>query len=465
MRRGTTFPQAWVGQLESYTPSSHATLSTGATPARQGVIGFEWRDPTTGQEAYTGWYADVIAGRLELQLQQHGVDSIPQALKRQDPNARVVSLSSEKYYAADAMGGPAADYILYGLPRGSTITTQGIPHHVPPDTFLQTATLSRPWPLRLGQFDELSMTMALESLRALDPRALLINLPGPDIYGHRVGGPARPTAMGILVKGCDDQLGRLIAAYRDRGILDQTLLVVVGDHGMVRNTHQLDEEVLKQTIRQEGEYLFHTGGNSAFIWVKDPTTAPKVAQHLVDIMPHCPFAHYQTVESGRYTYYPVTPTGTTLDPALERAMQYLLSTFAGPLAPDVSLAFEENTITRWHPNAHGEHGGATWGAQQVPLIIAGPGVRTNFRSPFPARLMDVAPTVLALLGIQSGLMDGIALADALLTPTYVQERTQDLLAAPLLAYQRAIIARSEADIALQNPPFVRVPKPPPGHPQ
>jgi hypothetical protein len=146
-------------------------------------------------------------------------------------------------------------------------------------------------------------------------------------------------------------------------------------------------------------------------------------------------------------------------------MQYLLGTFAGPLAPDVSLAFEENTITRWYPDAHGEHGGATWGAQQVPLVIAGPGVRPNYHSPFPARLMDVAPTVLALLGIQSGQMDGVALSDALLLPTYAQQQAQDLIASPLLAYQRAIIARSEADIVLQNPPFVRRPKPPPGHPQ
>jgi Type I phosphodiesterase / nucleotide pyrophosphatase len=465
MSRGTTFPQAWVGQLESYTPASHATLSTGATPAHQGVIGFEWRDPATGQEAYTAWYNDVIAGRLEAQLLQHGVDSIPQAIKRQDPNARVVALSSEKYYAADAMGGPAADYILYGLPQGSTITAKGIPHHVPPDAFMQRPTLSHPWPMRLGQFDELSMTMALESLRFLDPRALLINLPGPDIYGHRVGGPARQHVMSMIIKGCDDQLGRLIAAYRDRGILEQTIFVVTGDHGMVRNIHQIDENLLKQTIGAKGEYLFHTGGNCAFIWVKDPKTAPGVAQHLVDTMAHCPFAHYQTIESGAYAYHPVVSAGSTLDPALEAALQYLLGTFAGPLAPDITLAFEENTITRWYPDSHGEHGGATWGAQQIPLIIAGPGVRVNRRSPFPARLMDVAPTVLALLGIQSGLMDGVALADALQTPTTQQQRQQDLIASSLLNFQRAVIARSNADIALQNPPFVRGPKPPPGNPE
>ena len=68
LNRGTYYPSAWVGQLQSNTVPSHATISTGATPTHQGVIGFSWRDPETGEEVYTGWYKDVMAGRLELQL-------------------------------------------------------------------------------------------------------------------------------------------------------------------------------------------------------------------------------------------------------------------------------------------------------------------------------------------------------------------------------------------------------------
>lgn len=452
MSRGATFSRAWVGQLESYTPASHATLSTGATPAHHGVIGFDWRDPATGKETYTAWYDDVIAGRLELQLQQHGVNSIPLALKQHDPAARVVALSGDKYYAADAMGGPAADYIIFGHPEGKNIVTRGIPHHVPPDRFLQTPDLTRAWPLQYGQYDEMSMTMALASLRDLDPRVLMINLPGPDTYGHRVGGPAQPDVMGRLVAGCDAQLGRLIAAYRDRGILDQTVFVVTGDHGMVWNLHQIDDNDLKWEIRQAGgDYLFHTGGSSAYIWLRNPAVAPQVAQHLVDTFEHAPFAHWGAVESGRYVYHPIARAGTTIDPALEAAYQYLLGTFAGPLAPDIALTFEENTITRWYPDTHGEHGGATWGTQQIPLVISGPGVRAGVHSQFPARLMDVAPTVLTLLGIEPTNMDGVVLADSLVRPTNAQVRAQDSIAGALQAYQNAIIARSQSDLTTQRP--------------
>ncbi len=453
MARGTTFERAWVGQLESYTPASHATISTGATPAHQGVIGFEWRDPVTGEEDYTAWYDDVIAGRLEQQLLQHGVNSIPQAIKGADPTARVVALSSDKYYAADAMGGHAADYILYGMPQGATIVTKGIPHHVPPDAFLADPALSAPWPLRQEGFDVLAMTMALKSLWAFDPRVLMINLPGADVYGHRVGGPANPAEMARIAQGCDLQLGRLIDALRAGNTLDETILVVTGDHGMVSNTYQVDDDVLKRHIRRSGgDYLFHMGGNCAFIWIRNRELARHVARHLVNTIAPAAFAHYQTIESGVYRYYPVQGPEGAIAAELESAQQYLLGTFAGPLAPDIVLAFQENTITRVHPNRHGEHGGATWGVQAVPLVMAGPGVRPGATSTFPARLMDIAPTVLTLFGLAPSRMDGIVLSDALLHPTAAQVTAQDTIAPALTAYQTAIRRQSELDIALQRSP-------------
>ncbi|MGH2518992.1 MAG: alkaline phosphatase family protein [Chloroflexota bacterium] len=447
MKRGVHYEKAWVGHLESYTPASHATISTGAKPAHSGVLGFDWRDPATGEETYTGWYRDVIQGKLEQQLTQHGVNSIPIAMKRQDPHARVVALSSEKYYAADAMGGAAADFILYGMHRGHDMTVHGLPHHVPPQSYLNQPDLKRPWPLVYGQFDDLSMSMALDSLRPLDPRLLMINLPGPDIYGHRVGGPASPDVMKVLVAGCDVQLGRLFRAFENNGRLDQTIFVVTADHGMVPNHYMVADQTIKRGVRESGgQYLFHTGGNCAYIFLKNPVAAPGVAQHLVDTIAPAPFAHVQSIQSGQYVYTPVPRTGTTIDPALEDAYQYLLGTFAGPLAPDIALSFEENTITRTYTSAHGEHGAATWGAQHVPLVIAGPGVKRAAHSKYPARLMDIAPTVLRLLGIEPTNMDGAVLADALINPTAADVQAQDLLAGPQHAHQRAIIKRSNEDI-------------------
>jgi arylsulfatase A-like enzyme len=456
MQRGSTFTNAWVGQLESVTPASHATISTGATPSRQGIMGFSWRDPTTKQEVYGGWYDEVLAGRLEQQMLSHNVNSIPQAVKAVDSTARVVALSSEKYYAADAMGGPAADYIIYGLPDGATIAPRGIPHHVPPAAFLANKALSRKWPLHYGQYDELAMTMALHALHAFDPRVLMINLPGCDTYGHSTGGPNRPDVMSKLVTGVDRQLGRLVKAYSDRGVLDGTIFVITGDHGMVPNTYQVEDTVIKDAIRAAGgDYLFHTGGSAAFIWLRNPETAPTVAQHLANTIPHVRFAHYQSVQGGGYTYHGVSPTGQTLNPALEAAQQYLLSTCAGPLAPDITLTLVENMVVRNRlqgnsSSAHGNHSGTTWGVQHIPLVMAGPGIKPGAVLDFPARLMDIAPTALTLMGIRPDQMDGIQLSDALLRPTPDGQRAADELAPRLAAYQRSLSARSAADIQQQE---------------
>jgi len=108
----------------------------------------------------------------------------------------------------------------------------------------------------------------------------------------------------------------------------------------------------------------------------------------------------------------MTAGGASLDPGLSAAYDYMLGTFAGPLAPDIMFTFEENTITRVYSGKHGEHGGATWGAQQIPLVIAGPGVAKGKQSAFPARLVDIAPTALALTRQKVGLIDRTRFAKA-----------------------------------------------------
>jgi type I phosphodiesterase/nucleotide pyrophosphatase len=451
MSRGTFYPHAWVGQLETNTVPSHATLSTGATASHQGVIGFSWRDPVSGKEVYTGWWDDVLAGKLEQQLQQHGVNSIPRAVKVADPTARVVALSSEKPYAADAIGGAAADYILYGHPHGHSVMTRGMPRHLPPPSFLKKKSLTYPRPLRYEQFDEMSMTMALESLQAFDPRVLLINLPGGDRYGHLVGGPATPDVMARIVRGCDRELGRLFTAYRARGLIDETVFVVVGDHGMIPNDHSVSSDDIKRAVREAaGDYLFNTGGSAAYIWLRNPAAAARVAGHLVNAIPHTVLGHYATIESGAYTYHSVVRREAHLPQPLLDAYGYLLGTFASPTAPDVMLTFEENTIITGHQYPHGEHSGPTWGSQHVPLVIAGPGVHRDHVSNFAARLVDVAPTALTALGIEPSGMDGVvladALADALAAPTSSQEAAQAALAPKLASYREALAARSTADL-------------------
>ncbi|MBV9281914.1 MAG: alkaline phosphatase family protein, partial [Chloroflexi bacterium] len=52
MARGMFYDTAWVGQMESETPTGHATIATGVYPRKHGVVGFGWRDVASGGFTY-----------------------------------------------------------------------------------------------------------------------------------------------------------------------------------------------------------------------------------------------------------------------------------------------------------------------------------------------------------------------------------------------------------------------------
>ncbi|HLJ67055.1 MAG TPA: alkaline phosphatase family protein [Chloroflexota bacterium] len=448
-KRGAFFDRAWVGQMESETPVSHATLGTGSFPAHDGVIGFEWRDPVTGQKSDDGWSPGAIAGDLERDLMASGVTSIAEAIKLADPRAKVASLSSEKVHAASAIGGWAADYVLYYYPGASPtdpLLPRSLSWHEPPRDILTNPHLRFPRQQQtFGDWDSMSTMLALATVSELRPRALLVNFPGVDVYGHTFGGPATPAVTSQVVAAADRNLGHLVKAYRDAGLYDQTLFVVVGDHGMVPNDRGVGSPEIKAAVRQAGgKYMFHTGGTAADIYLQDPTPGPAVAQAVAQL-PGVQAAYYRVLADGKWSY--VLAKGITLDSKLDAANQFLLSTFAGPTSPDVVAPFRENTVMEKYLNAHGDHGGLNWGAQHVPLIFSGPGVRPGALSHFPARLVDVAPTILRLMGTHHLKMDGIVLTDAVAGATASEVKLQTSLTSTLTAYQDALIQRSQDDIA------------------
>jgi len=445
---GAVYDAAWVGQIESLTPAGHATIATGCMPKHTGVLGFEWRDPATQKEALDGWPPGVLAGTLERDLRQSGVDSIALAIKSNDRTARVVAISSEKTYAADAIGGWAADYILHYQrdTNRSTLVPAGVPNHTPPASFFSRPGLQEKLPLgHFTDWDYLSTVLALEAVAEFRPKALMVNLPSADYYGHPYGGPASPAVFQQVVSGVDRNIGRIVQAYKEAGIFDETLFVVTADHGMVPNVRAVDGALTRAVVGQAGgEYLFHTGGTAAYIYLKNGSASKAVAQAMARV-PNVAGAYYLIEKRGAH-YYDRAP-GISIDPSLDAAHRYLLGTFVGPRAPDVVVPFRENTIGSTISSAHGDHGGLNWGAQHVPLMLSGPGVASGLVSHFPARLVDIAPTVLRLLGLPHGPMDGLVLADGL-AGAMAQEIAAQAASAPMLtARQSALIQQSSENIA------------------
>lgn len=461
IREGITYDRAWVGQLESETPVGHATLTTGAMPKHDGIIGFEWRDPTTGRELLDGWEQGALLGQVGRDMHAVHDASIPMAIKQADPGAAVVTLSSEKVYAADAMSARAADYVFYHRYAGGRLVASSLPGQSPPATFFRHADLDLELPLaHFTDWDELSTRLALAAILEFTPRALMVNLPGGDFYGHKFGGPATPTVMRQVVAGLDRSIGRIVQAYKAAGLYHRTLFVVTADHGMVPNDRAVLAPQVEDAVHRAGaDYLFHTGGSAKYIYLKDRRRSPQTATEMSKIQ-DVTAGYFRTPSHGEYER-----AGTAkLDHDLDAAYRYLLGTFTGSTAPDVVAPYRENTIGTRIPTAYGNHGGLTWGAQHVPLVLRGPGVRRGVRSQHPARLVDVAPTVLRLLGLTLPRQDGIVLADAVQGATAGEVSEQVRLGHTLTAHQNALIQQSLDNVeedqksgALPPPPLPLTP--------
>jgi hypothetical protein len=135
------------------------------------------------------------------------------------------------------------------------------------------------------------------------------------------------------------------------------------------------------------------------------------------------------------------------------AYKSLVETAAGPTGPDVWVLFRENyTVVPKNVSGvwRGTHGGPSWKVQHIPLILAGPGIRYGIRSSFPARSIDVAPTVERLLGLPATNTDGVVLGDALLNPSKWELRPEAAIAPALKLQVAALQKQSNIDVQTQH---------------
>jgi hypothetical protein len=153
---------------------------------------------------------------------------------------------------------------------------------------------------------------------------------------------------------------------------------------------------------------------------------------------------YYLTGSGRHQGYR-RAAGTALAPDVEAANQYLLRTLLNGHEPTIVLfcrtdSTTSSNATHWKA----DHGGPTWQSQHIPLTLSGPGIRRGVVSKRPAQLDDVAPTVLADLGVSPRGMEGRILADALESPGATASRTREVELKQLAPVIQALRAQDAA---------------------
>lgn len=442
MRNGTQYSNAFAGILESETPSGHVSIGTGSAPSRTGIPSFWWADPRN--ERVSLFSPTVIrAGDMEKMIRRSGVPTLAHLVHARSRNAKVVALSGSKYYAADAIGGPDANVTMYfqGTAQGHFVPTY-IPGHAPPAGLLSNPGLSvKTTHLPLGLENHLAMSLAVNTFERMRQQVTLINLPEFDWpLGHVDGGIIDPAGVKTLMHGFDRDLAALQDAYRKGGVLGNTIFILMADHGMMPLHHKLSETDFSDAVSRGGTSIVTFAYSSAgYIWVKDSSRARAAGQQIARTNnSHVQSVYARVRASKGYSYTRVSGSSNVPVGGLEAANQYLLNSFNGPNAPDIVVLFKEGVGCEPGGQAgwKADHGGTSWEAQHIPLILSGPGIRTNHVSSHPARLIDIAPTVLQAMGASHRGMEGIPLADALEAPpawTVKWQQAANKELAPLVA--------------------------------
>jgi hypothetical protein len=453
MNNGTQYTNGFAGILESETPSGHAAIDSGSHPSADGILSFDWANSDNLPISIFNEQT-VRAGQMDRIMAQAPAPSIAQLVHKAKPGDKVVALSGYKYYAADALGGPDADAIMYftDRPNGSFGPT-AIPSHMPPASVLNTPGLtikSRKYPL--GEGNHLAMQLAASSFATMHQAVTLINLPEFDWpLGHVDGASMDPSGVKTLMQDFDADLANLENTYKQAHVLKQTLFVLTADHGFSQIYHKVSHEIVNNAVAQAGTSIvrdtYHT---AAYVWVKDKTKAGRVAALLAGQRnPYIQSIYYKVPTKNGPVY--LSPQGSSSFRAagVEAANQYLLSTFNGPNGPDVVAFMKEHAmfVAGGESNWRGDHGGAAWNSQHLPLILSGPGVRKGYVSNFPAPLIDIAPTVLDLMGVPSTGMQGSVLADAVLSATPAQQAVQSTQGKTLWPVVTALKAESRLETA------------------
>lgn len=462
MRHGVTYRRAFVGQELANTPPSHATIGTGVFPRGHGIEGFWWKDPRTHMITRPTDNRAVQNGSLATIMLQHGSPSLAGAVKKQDPHAMVVAVSGHKCYAAEAMGTASADYILCAMIYHGRWVAQAVHNHEPPPGAVNNPHWDVPLPPAAGGLapaveqwkpnEENAWTTryALWAFHRVHyPRVLMINLPETDVLGH-FSGLSRVTMQPIM-HGVDRAIGSIISAYRAAGLLPHTVFLVTADHGMSTVSTRLPFEILDRAVALAGATkVYLEADTAAAIGIREPQKAYAVARNVAILGGDLVDATYfKSAQGAGWTYLPAY-TRPDLPLPLRRAFSSLANTVASADGPEV-LGFYAPHVTTGDRIVRGYHWlaghlGPQWDDQHIPLIISGADVRASVISNYPARLVDIAPTLERLMRAPVPQGDGLVLADALRTPGSGDRARQQAVERVLTPEVQALMQRSGAPL-------------------
>ena len=257
----------------------------------------------------------------------------------------------------------------------------------------------------------------------LDPAVTVFWSNEPDSTQHATGVGSEISERSLAV--ADLQLGKLLAWLKDTGRDRSTDVFVISDHGYSTVSEVIDVRTLVVEAgfpsgSGEGRVVAAANGNSALFYVGngDRATGDRLAAWLMG-QPWCG----PIVASEPMGSIPGTLPAVLVGLEGERTPDLVMS-FAWDSRPNVAGYAGHSFSAGVEPPGHGNHGSMSRHEQQCVLVASGPSFKDRLVVESPSGNVDLAPTVLKVLGMYGGeLMDGRILDEALLngpSPTSVE---------------------------------------------
>ena len=255
----------WAESGEAVFPSvthpSHATIITGVSPRRHGVINNSWRNRETGESAHVSEKSHEV---LE-------VPTLFDAAKRK-------GLTTAAMFWPETKGDPSVDFNIIHEHQPPRYDDRGEldPIIARPELLAELRAVDVPIDLYFQWYGELEMMGTREMIlaqatshliRTHRPQLVATLISLTDSFQHAYG-PAHYLAEAALTKA-DYCVGLLRQAVRDAGIEDKTTFVITADHGFHTVSHEVNLHPLLSRSGLEGKVTLHAAAWTTYIELTD----------------------------------------------------------------------------------------------------------------------------------------------------------------------------------------------------
>lgn len=296
-------------------------------------------------------------------------------------------------------------------------------------------------------------------LPELKPRVVVSWMTEPDHsqHGH---GPGSPQAV-EAIRNDDAEIGKLLAKLASLGLADRTDIIVVSDHGFSTTDHEVNVAgELRQagfpTLEDGGDIVLASSGQEMNVHVKDRD--PKRIAAIVEFLQRQPWCGVIfTAHGGGAPHEGRVPGTFSLEYAHlggharspDIAFTFPWSSAAnrfGVRGMDYSIVTKGATMAVSVDTAN--HGGIGPFTVTNTMLAWGPDYKRGIVDRAPAANVDVAPTILHLLGLQQAAsgMQGRALTEAMVGgPDEEQVPVETHALRVASGNYRAVLQASEVD--------------------